>query len=83
MINTLRLSELAISKPARITAIQSSESDRQRLYALGIHEEMDVRVLHEGPVGGDPIAIDLDGHVVALRRADAANIHVQESQTDE
>ena len=76
MINTVKLSDLPKATSARISAIQCDDALRQRFYALGVHEEMDVQILHEGPINADPMAIDLDGHVVAIRRADAASIQV-------
>ena len=81
MSNTLSLNELRKETAARITAIHCDDSLRQRFYALGIHEDLDVRVLHEGPINADPMAIDLDGHIVALRRADAATIQVTIAET--
>jgi Fe2+ transport system protein FeoA len=74
--HTLTLTELPNKTTARIVSIQCQDSLRQRFYALGIYEDLPVRIVHEGPIKADPIAIDLDGHLVALRRADAAHIHV-------
>ena len=76
MMNTLKLSDLPRATLARISAIQCDDALRHRFYALGVHEEMHVQILHEGPIKADPIAIDLEGHVVAIRRADAAFIQV-------
>ena len=33
-----------------------------------------VEVLHEGPLGGNPLAVKVDGMRVALRRGEAMNV---------
>lgn len=81
MKSTIPLHMLKKNTVGRISSIQCDESHKKRLYALGVHEDLSVRIIHEGPVGADPIAIELDGHTVAMRRRDAANIHVYLEET--
>lgn len=45
-----------------------------RLLEFGFVEGARVEVLHEGPIGGDPIAVRVDGIRIALRRAEAMNV---------
>ena len=45
-----------------------------RLLEFGFVEGARVEVLHEGPIGGDPIAVRVDGLRIALRRAEAMNV---------
>ena len=45
-----------------------------RLLEFGFVEGARVEVLHEGPIGGDPIAVRVDGMRIALRRAEAMNV---------
>lgn len=48
-----------------------------RLLEMGFMEGTAVELLHEGPVGGDPVAIKLHECVIALRRNEANAILVQ------
>jgi len=40
-----------------------------RLLELGFEQGAEVEMLHRAPLGGDPIAVRVDGATVALRRA--------------
>ena len=46
----------------------------RRLIELGFVEGAEVRVLHEGLFGRDPIAVRVNGSTVALRRREAMSI---------
>lgn len=70
------LSTLARGTQARIEHMHVADNIRQSLMSVGVVEGLDIRVLHEGPFGRDPIAIEIEGHMVAIRRADAAHIMV-------
>ncbi len=48
----------------------------RRLLELGFIEGADVAVLHEGPVGRDPLAVRINGATIALRRREAMAIFV-------
>jgi ferrous iron transport protein A len=48
----------------------------RRLLELGFIEGADVTVLHEGPVGRDPLAVRVNGATIALRRREAMAILV-------
>lgn len=50
-----------------------------RLIELGFIEGASVEILHEGPFGGDPIAVRVDNSTVALRRREAMAILVIET----
>lgn len=77
MESPLLLSQLEKEQRARITAIATDESMKQKLIEMGLSEGLEVSVLHEGPFGRDPIAVLIEGHVVAMRRSEAANISVE------
>jgi ferrous iron transport protein A len=47
-----------------------------RLIEFGFVEGARVEVLHEGPFGGDPIAVRVNGTTVALRRREAMAVLV-------
>ena len=48
----------------------------RRLIELGFVEGAEVEVLHEGPLGGDPIAVRVNDNTIALRRREAMAILV-------
>ena len=49
----------------------------RRLLEAGFVEGARVTLLHEGPMGGDPIAVRLDDMRVALRRREAHGVLIQ------
>lgn len=49
----------------------------RRLLELGFVEGARVELLHEGLIGGDPIAMKVDDMRVALRRREAASLTVR------
>ncbi len=49
----------------------------RRLVELGFVEGETVEVLHEGPIGSDPIAVRINGTLIGLRRREALAILVQ------
>lgn len=50
------------------------EELERRLLEFGFVEGARVEVLHQGAIGGDPIAVRLDDMRVALRRRDAGQV---------
>ena len=50
-----------------------------RLIELGFVEGAEIKVLHEGPIGRDPIAVRINGTTIALRRREAMAILVTTS----
>lgn len=47
-----------------------------RLLELGFVEGAEIEVLHEGPMGRDPIAVRLNDTTIALRRREAMAVFV-------
>ena len=56
--------------------LESSELER-RLLEIGFVEGARIEILHEGALGGDPIAVRIDDARVALRRREADSVLVQ------
>ena len=50
-----------------------------RLIELGFVEGAEIKILHEGPIGRDPIAVRINGATIALRRREAMAILVTSS----
>ena len=57
-----------------ITAIQETPSNRRHYYHLGLLEGTNLRCLFTAP-SGDPIAFEINGYVIALRKAQLKTIH--------
>jgi ferrous iron transport protein A len=56
---------------------------QRRLLEFGFVEGARIRVLHEGAIRHDPIAVRLDDMRIALRRRDAEDVWVQLDQAPE
>jgi ferrous iron transport protein A len=59
-----------------VGGVDCAELER-RLLEAGFVEGARIVVLHEGPLGGDPIAVQLDDMRVALRRREAHGVMLQ------
>lgn len=66
----LDLDEAAVSSP-----LPPGELER-RMIEMGLVEGARVELLHEGFPGRDPIAVRINDHTVALRRAEARAVLV-------
>jgi ferrous iron transport protein A len=60
---------------AESNGISAAEIER-RLLELGFVEGASVEILHEGPLGRDPIAVRVNAATIALRRREAMAILV-------
>lgn len=49
----------------------------ERLREIGFDEGLPFELLHQGPFGRDPLAVQVDGMIVALRRAEASMVSVE------
>ncbi|MDE8653150.1 FeoA family protein [Novosphingobium album (ex Liu et al. 2023)] len=78
----MTLDMLPADRPARIVAVDWPslvQEEAGRLRALGLEEGAKVSVSHRGVFGGrDPIAVAVGRMTVALRRAHAAAMQVEE-----
>lgn len=79
MSEQVTLGSLPPGVRARIVEIAAGAGDSDlhlRLYEMGFDEGVEVEILHRGPIGGDPIAVQVGGMVVAMRRRDAGQVKV-------
>ena len=75
---SLPLGELKKGVRARIVSVSASSEDMIRnLLEMGLIEGSLVRIVHQAPLGGDPIAVEVRGAVIALRRQEASGIAVE------
>jgi ferrous iron transport protein A len=65
----------AIAVGADHSGVPAAEIER-RLLELGFVEGATVEILHEGPIGRDPIAVRVNDCTIALRRREAMAIIV-------
>lgn len=78
-MTTPTLDMLAPGVSARVAGFADVEQAiADRLLELGFDEGAEVETLHRAPLG-DPIAVRVDGSVVALRRALARAVLVTEA----
>lgn len=71
------LDALCVGESARIAALTAAGGQRRRLLELGFVPGAQVDALHCAPCG-DPVAYGVRGAVIALRRADARRILIEE-----
>ena len=69
------LAELKVGENALVKNIQKS-SLRSKLIELGLTENTTISVKFQAPFG-DPIAIDVKGYLLSLRKSEAALINVE------
>lgn len=75
----LSLSGLARGQKALITAIDPDHSGSDmhlRLHEMGFDEGIEIEVIHQGPFGGDPLAVSVEGVIIAVRRSEASKVQV-------
>ena len=78
----MRLDQLPLNRPARVIEIAWAEmpvSAAQRLRELGFDEGVTIEAMHVSPFGRDPIACRVGRMTVALRRAQAHAISVEQA----
>jgi ferrous iron transport protein A len=75
-----RISAINVGEDVHGLAAPEIES---RLLELGFVEGVEVEVLHEGPIGRDPIAVRINDTTIALRRREAMAILVTASDRSE
>ena len=71
-----KLSQMKRGESARILTVENQGTMRRRLHDVGFRQGALVRCLSRGPLG-DPIAYELLGTVIALRKEDACQIQVR------
>lgn len=77
---SLRLSQLANGIAARVKAVEptsAGDSIASRLMELGFVAGETVRVLAAGPMGREPLLVQIGYTRFALRRAEAARVEIE------
>lgn len=77
-LTAIPLTALPAQLPATITAIESADAAlAQRLLELGFLPGERIRVVAQGPIARDPLAVRVGDSTFALRRIEAACIRVE------
>ena len=76
MKDTMTLADLKRDQPGEIVRVLGEGSLVQRLMALGFLPGGEIRVVQVAPFG-DPIAVELNGWRVSLRREEASLVEVK------
>ena len=75
----MRADQLPYGQPGTITGIDWPHLDlstASRLRDFGVDEGVSIELMHSGPFGRNPLALRIGRMTVALRRNQAAAIHV-------
>lgn len=78
----MQLDQLPLNRPARVLSIRweaMADKAARRLRELGFDEGVTVEATHVSPFGRDPIACRVGRMTVALRRAQAHAIAVEQT----
>ena len=70
------LNDLVDGQTGKIGSYKQTRGACRRLMELGLMPGVRVRFIKSAPLG-DPIAVDVEGRQLGLRREDAAQIYVQ------
>lgn len=70
------LSDLPVGASGKIARVAATGKLRQRLLAMGVVPGREVAVTAVAPLG-DPIAVQVKGHPLTLRRSEAAKVFVE------
>ncbi|MES2798688.1 MAG: FeoA family protein [Bacteroidota bacterium] len=71
----LRLSDIKVGVPVRIVEIDKGDL-RAKLLEMGLLKEREVIIAFKAPLG-DPIAVEIEGSLLALRLEEASCITVE------
>ncbi|HWU97513.1 MAG TPA: FeoA domain-containing protein [Oxalicibacterium sp.] len=75
----MNLSELSPFTPAvvdTVTGLDSSDPIAKRLRELGFVEGEPVRIVARGPIGADPLLVQIGFTRFALRRSEAERVNI-------
>ncbi len=77
----MTLSDLPLHAPAQVEAVQdlhANDAIARRLRELGFVGGEDVRVVARGPLGGEPLLVQVGFTRFALRRSEAARVRIRQ-----
>lgn len=86
---TKYLSDMKVDEKSTVLGFDTSRVDDQefaadledRLLEIGFEEGLTVELLHQGPIGRDPLAVKIGTMTVALRRSEADAIIIADGES--
>jgi ferrous iron transport protein A len=78
------LNELALGQTASVVSVEDAYPDdtiAQRLRDLGFVSGEQVKIRALGPLGAEPILVNIASSQFALRRNEAARIHITQTKS--
>jgi len=89
MTEIITLSRARRGQEGRIHAVEAIEANpadalelERRLLEFGLVEGARVQMIHEGPVGRDPVVLDVEGMRIVLRRHEVRGLSLQLDEAD-
>ncbi len=73
----ISLKDLPVGKSGQVTYISNSTYSKRRFLDLGLTPNTFVKTERISPIGGDPIAYNIRGSIIALRKNEAAYVFVK------
>ncbi len=73
---TIPLSDLMTGQRARVVGVDARSEIGQRIMEMGVTPGAEIRLLGAAPMG-DPLAFEIRGYRLSLRRAEAALVEVE------
>lgn len=67
---------------ARCQDVEFARDLEDRLLEIGFEEGLAVKILHEGPVSRDPIAVRIGQMTIALRRMEADAVRIRQASDE-
>lgn len=71
----MNLTDIQVGNSAFIKHLSSKDALRERMLALGMTKGTRIEVIRRGPTG-DPTIYNIRGAMIALRKEEAALVHV-------
>lgn len=76
-MSEMRLDGIASGRDYRVVGVEGEDDISSRLHSLGFLEGRLVRRRNTAPLG-DPVAYEIDGQKISLRRREARHVVVEE-----
>jgi Fe2+ transport system protein FeoA len=73
---TTRLSELVAGQRARVVGVEAMGEVGQRILEMGVTPGVEIRLSGAAPLG-DPLAFEVRGYRLSLRRSEAALVEIE------
>ena len=71
-----RLSELLAGQKARVVGVDALGESGQRILEMGVTPGVEIRLVGRAPMG-DPLAFEVRGYRLSLRKAEASLVEVE------